>query len=46
MKCVYEGIDLTEKSESYQKMGVKFLPILINAAAQFSDLFLPKVDEG
>ena len=44
IKCVYDGLNFSEKNEKYQTMITKFLPIMINVSAQFPDLFLPEVD--
>ena len=45
IKCIYEGLNFSEKNEKYQIMITKFLPIMINVSAQFPELFLPAVDE-
>lgn len=45
IKCIYEGLNFSEKNDKYQTMITKFLPIMINVSAQFPELFLPPVDE-
>ncbi|KAL5262140.1 hypothetical protein ACHWQZ_G007738 [Mnemiopsis leidyi] len=46
IKCIYEGLNFSEKNDKYQTMITKFLPIMINVSAQFPELFLPPVDES